>query len=297
MDPRSLTPFRRLMVLVPMKIRQSMDFALSYHFELGEHAASLFISGLTPEGSELNLRNLSSARISRLKAMGLVLDWRTDPGAVREVLIEREYDYPGYIPDSGTYVLDIGAQHGEYSILSASVRGASVSAFEPIHENCNIIRTNAQLNGVSDLDLHETAIGSEDAALQGRKFGSMFVRSGPGTPRRRVWMQAKSLDSLDLSRAIGSSSVLMKIDVEGFELQVLQGAITFIRKNSPRIIVEVDSATDQGVRKFLESCGYLVQFERRKILSKILFARAGSSNLEGEKVLSKKVGSQVAGAS
>jgi FkbM family methyltransferase len=128
----------------------------------------------------------------------------------------------------GTTVLDIGANLGAYTLLFAMWVGESgrVFAFEPAPESFAGLRAHVSLNGLTDrVAAHQLAVSDAEGV-------AAFHASGRDGANRIVAAGRPSQDILEVGsttvdafcRKTGVSPGLIKIDVEGAELQVLQGA-------------------------------------------------------------------------
>lgn len=131
-------------------------------------------------------------------------------------------------------VLDIGANIGFYSCLASS-RGKHVLAFEPSERNLRFLLRNLWENEFRSVEVYPMGLGARQGLCPIYGFGgiSSFI---PG------WAQAKKsrfsvVPVTTLDMAIGAKflaeSLLIKMDVEGFEFEVLKGASAVLRK-SPR---------------------------------------------------------------
>lgn len=138
-------------------------------------------------------------------------------------------------PAPGDLVLDVGAGRGSYT-LTALALGARVIAFSPEVRDTLLLRANLEANPVfSDRCLvMEGGLYSKDGRLVLNPSWSAYEyvddhREGEDVPGFPV----VTLDSLGIE---GVNWI--KIDVEGGELHVLQGAEETIRRCRPRVIVE-----------------------------------------------------------
>ncbi len=155
-------------------------------------------------------------------------------------------------------VLDIGANIGFYSCLAAS-RGKRSIAFEPAPRNLTFLYRNLLNNRFSTVEVFPVGLARQPGI--GRIYGyggiSSFV---PG------WAQAReahsylvpltTLDTIAAGR-FQNQNLLIKMDVEGFELDVLGGAAETLDLNpKPTWLVEIllsDEVIPGGVsRKFRE---------------------------------------------
>ena len=117
-------------------------------------------------------------------------------------------------------VVDIGANIGSYSILSA-LTGAQVSAFEPISQTFETLALNIAVNGYGGrIQARQAAIGRETGVIKfttGLDTMNHVATSAEAGPITEVPV-------LRLDEAVSDPPVLIKIDVEGFETDVIAGA-------------------------------------------------------------------------
>jgi len=134
-----------------------------------------------------------------------------------------------------------------------------VIAFEPLPEAYNELLENAKLNKVKDkIEVYNVALGDGKNITGGKGGGTMFSVSN-----KESTFQTKTLDSFNLDRVD-----ILKIDVEGFEYGVLNGAVNTINKFKPKIILETHSMElRQKCNGFLEKTGYKLKFKGRTIIS------------------------------
>jgi FkbM family methyltransferase len=188
---------------------------------------------------------------------GFKFSENTPSTALREIFLEEIYNVEGFKPENGQTVIDVGANYGDSSIWWAKTFGCKVVAFEPLVNVFNVLVENIKLNN-ADVVAHNLALGNGDDII-GRSDGNMFS-SGGDVKIRSAKLDSYSFESVDL----------LKIDVEGFEMDVLEGAENTIRRFKPRIIIETHS---KDLRKrchaFLSSLGYSLQVEGRTVTSKM----------------------------
>jgi FkbM family methyltransferase len=137
----------------------------------------------------------------------------------------------------GDTVVDVGANLGMYAIAAAK-RGARVIAVEPDPANIRHIRRNARWNR-AEVRIVEALAGAGNGtapmALRGSPVsGNVDMYLGPTT--RYSVAPVLSLDALLKDEPVD----LLKIDVEGAEIDVLRGAERTLRQKRPRaILIEV----------------------------------------------------------
>jgi FkbM family methyltransferase len=173
-------------------------------------------------------------------------------------------------------VLDIGANIGTYSIpLAKNHPNKFFCAFEPLPFIYQQLCKNIHINNLSNIKPFELALSDQSGITVierlpyncgniggnslDKKISAMRVREYLKITPKLVpeLIQMKKLDDLEIS-----SVNMIKIDVEGFELQVLQGATETIKQNNnPPIMFEawVDpwyEAQRNKVISFLRTIGY-----------------------------------------
>ncbi|MFO7594868.1 MAG: FkbM family methyltransferase [Desulfocurvibacter africanus] len=160
----------------------------------------------------------------------------------------------------GDLALDVGANIGNHSVFLAAVCGVRVQAFEPYAYLHSLLLENVRINAIESLvQAHGVALGATpglarlDVAPM-EKLGMTkldIAGDGPG-PRVRI----EALDRLDIAGRIA----LLKIDVEGMELNVLRGGEHRLRADRPIIYAEAHSdAQFQEIAAFLADFGYSPQ--------------------------------------
>lgn len=150
-------------------------------------------------------------------------------------------------------LLDIGANVGMYSIYAAVVRNANVYAFEPESQNYAMLNKNIYINKLSQ-KIHAYCAGISDSDgfdslyLSGVMIGTSCHSLGEEVdfnlkPRKSPYVQGAisfSVDSLIEKEMIPIPDYI-KIDVDGFEHKVLEGAIkTLSDPKIKSIIIELN---------------------------------------------------------
>lgn len=153
----------------------------------------------------------------------------------------------------GQLVLDVGANIGNHALYMAMVSGSEVIAFEPNAELCDALRRSIDENGAGDrVTVRQCAVGAANgkgrfAEIHLDNIGAQSVKVGEGD------IDIVTLDSL----AFDAPVKLIKIDVEGMELDVLRGASKLLEKHRPLIYVEcLDENQFFDVAAHLAGLGY-----------------------------------------
>lgn len=159
--------------------------------------------------------------------------------------------------------LDIGANLGQHAIyLSGAVK--RVIAFEPNARLHQQFRDNMTRNGIGNIDMHALAMGGADGAgtlyLGDDSGGSSLLASAncPGNlmPTDVV---VRAGDSFLEEQFAEAKVGLIKIDVEGYEAQVLKGLAETIHANRPVVAIEI---SDAGREQFGSAEKFAASFPR-----------------------------------
>lgn len=152
----------------------------------------------------------------------------------------------------GMVVVDVGANVGYFSLLAADQVGptGTVYALEPEPLNHTLLRKNIDLNAYSNIQAVQKAVsntsGSTQLFLSALDSGSHSIyQAAARGVMGKLSVASTTLD--DFVEALGWPSVdLVKIDVEGAELAVLEGMQSLFQRSS-------------GLTLILEFCPFLLQ--------------------------------------
>lgn len=160
---------------------------------------------------------------------------------------------------SGGTVLDVGANIGLSSLVAARVLGAErVLAVEASARNCVALRRNFSTHGLDPADVVHAAAGATEGTVafhQASAFGhvvtaaNMAGHGGDATP-------LQTLDAIVAAHALTRVDFI-KLDVEGFEQQALEGAEGTLARHDPVVFLEFNSwclvaSYDRSPRAFLD---------------------------------------------
>jgi FkbM family methyltransferase len=165
-------------------------------------------------------------------------------------------------------IVDVGANTGAFTLLAAHLDLAKVWAIEPNPEIAAILKQNIALNGIAASVLPYAAWDKEAQLTLyvpvGEQSGLARVGCGFDCGGATHTVQARTLDWMTHTFGIDGCD-LLKIDVEGAELEVLRGAEGMIEALDPPIMIEtVGHGTcfghsDQDVGDWLTDHGYKKQ--------------------------------------
>jgi len=160
-----------------------------------------------------------------------------------------------------TRLLDVGAHFGIFSLAFAAV-GGEVRALEPSDDAFPILSENVRLNPELKVRPIKQAVGDRAGRLAMHREGDHFVANDASVEAGGgIEVAVMTVDEFVTAEQFVPDAV--KIDVEGFEVNVLEGASSLLSQHSPVIFLEVhpEFIRRQGrsvdeLLSNMSSCGY-----------------------------------------
>jgi FkbM family methyltransferase len=195
--------------------------------------------GLSPV-SQMAHRLGRTKRAPRFAGVALNAPDRVAAWGISRQISGGEYSFPGFLPQRGEHVIDIGANIGVFALWAAR-KGASVVCYEPSPETFDCLVRNAA----------GRSIKVTNAAVVGRSNGEQTVRLylheerstrhtllgheiGSGrTLARHIDVPAVSIDEV-----LADDCDLLKVDCEGAEFQIFGEAEVSVLRRTRRAVVE-----------------------------------------------------------
>jgi FkbM family methyltransferase len=161
----------------------------------------------------------------------------------------------------GAVVYDVGANVGIYSLVASSRTGVwgRVYAFEPLGRNVRYLRRHIALNNLQNCTIVEEAVCNEEGArrMSASAWGSSMARL---SPEGEILVPSTTLDTCIYGEKGLRPPDIMKIDVEGAELEVLEGAKRALTELHPTIFLEIHGTQlHSECRGFLVAKGYHIE--------------------------------------
>lgn len=160
-------------------------------------------------------------------------------------------------------VYDIGGFIGLYALTAATAPHAPrVCVFEPDAANLAAIRRNLDLNGMQTVCLRHCAVGDRNGTVaMTRAHGSTTSVATGATAHPTDSVPVVTVDGIVAQGEMPPD--LVKIDVEGFELRVLQGMRETLRRHCPVVLMELHpdflrrfGDSEDAVAAFMQAAGY-----------------------------------------
>jgi FkbM family methyltransferase len=163
-----------------------------------------------------------------------------------------------------TNFLDIGSNYGCHTIgIANEIRknkgSGKVYSFYLQPEIIKLFKENVNMNNLNDIViLNEVGLGdknetkefivSKDYDNNDNPGGSSLYNSDNSDKNKKEFVTIKRLDDLNIDNIS-----LIKIDVEGYELEAFEGGINTITKNKPIIVIEIWSNNLEKYTKWINS--------------------------------------------
>jgi len=143
-------------------------------------------------------------------------------------------------------ILDIGANVGTHSIAFAR-NFKQVHAFEPNEKLWRAFERNKSINGITNVWLHKMGLGAARGSVPFYSIAKDNLGLGTALPVEQYDLPLQQIGTINIEvgdqvvrRQIGEVNA-MKIDVQGFEPQVLEGLKDTLRNFQPILWVEIST--------------------------------------------------------
>ena len=142
---------------------------------------------------------------------------------------------------SNDLFIDIGANVGAYTILASSEINAKTIAIEPVPSTYKNLMDNILINNIQEnVKALNVGLGSKNGKL---KFTKSFDSVNHVATENETDTIEVDIDTLDTILLKEQCPILLKIDVEGFETEVIKGAdATLLNKSLKAIIIELNGS-------------------------------------------------------
>lgn len=232
------------------------------------HLANYIIARIRPvfENRVYTVRRGIALGLKRKGGLGFIPQF-SEPDEEEKFIKELEL--------TGKTIYDIGGWEGVFSMFFSRKTGSSgkVFAFEPNPKNYNRILENAALNNFKNITVFNLGLGKKkyrSKLIFDNEFTGMgnlensFNSNSTVKKSLSIDVEVDSLDNIISGKKIPAPD-FVKIDVEGLELDVLEGMKKIIKKKKPSLFIEIHgidvvakSENIKQVFRFLDSFGYKI---------------------------------------
>jgi len=157
------------------------------------------------------------------------------------------------ILEPGMVFVDVGANIGYFSLMAAQIVGnqGRVISFEPNQNNCGLLYLSAQSNNFENIDLYPYAAAEKEATFLYDHLASNGVISDFSRDLEILDANRTLVRSVTLDKALHEVKKIhvIKIDVEGAEYKVIQGAKSTLKEHRPILFSEFSPSGLQNVSK------------------------------------------------
>ncbi len=177
----------------------------------------------------------------------------------------------GLVPRGGV-ACDVGAHIGFYSLLLARLVGpeGKVISYEPVPYTHALLRANLRRNAATNVLAHPVSVGAQAARVRiapapgGRLGWSLIDAAG------ELAAPATTLDA-EVERLQIQRVDFIKVDVEGYEMEVMTGAQMVLRRHRPVVMYEINpqalakhGTSEAELAEFFLARGYAIYQAGRK---------------------------------
>lgn len=174
----------------------------------------------------------------------------------------------------GDVFVDVGAHIGWYALSAADIIGnnGKVIAFEPNPSCITELIKNIDLNKYKNVVLEKIALSDKEEIAEfwvGDDMGGSLVKENTerltvdGSTVKKIKIRTRTFDSY-IKKYNNIKIKLIKIDVEGAEIQVLKGSERYLKKYNPDILIEVideclraNGSSKKELFDYLNKLGYI----------------------------------------
>jgi FkbM family methyltransferase len=210
----------------------------------------------------------------RRGGLGWTPEW-SEP--TREEMFWRE------LPLRGLVIYDVGAFHGILTVFFAS-RGAQVIAYEPNETNHARLVENIRLNRLTNVQVRKLGVGA--APGSGTLCFARSMTGGGSLDAKATGPISQSVEITTLDRDIAAAALppphLIKIDIEGWELEALEGARATLDAYHPALFLEMHGQT---MREKKRKASAIIAFLCDAGYTDIMHVETGASIMPGDETV------------
>lgn len=224
---------------------RTLAYQISYFISMHRFKGSRFIRALV---RTLLIPSPKGKAICKVPyGFSLIVDPIVDKGVERNIYFNGGYEYGTLeimkkILDKDDVFIDVGSNVGLMTLAASSFVGSGgvVYSFEPYPETYQILSENLILNKTQNVRIYNLALGAESGKAS--IYSNMVVNRGSSSLLKPSHLDAKgeAVDIIALDEFIEKEEIkkikMIKVDVEGWELEVFLGARKLLSSKAAPII-------------------------------------------------------------
>tara|TARA_Y100001960_G_scaffold289297_1_gene329037 strand:+ start:1463 stop:2275 length:813 start_codon:yes stop_codon:yes gene_type:complete len=151
-------------------------------------------------------------------------------------------------------ILEIGANIGNHTVYWGKMRNAQhIYCFEPIAKTFKRLQKNIEINNLqSKTTLFNKAAGKENTAGVIDSFNMSNIGATSIKSSKEGDLEIVRIDDMKFNHKID----FVKIDVEGFEVDVLEGMVELLKQDKPNVVIESFKENAPKIIEIMTSIGY-----------------------------------------
>ena len=154
------------------------------------------------------------------------------------------------------YFFDIGSCWGIYSLrLSNKFENLKIFSYDPIDRNIQRLNNSIKINNIENIQTFRLAIGDEESIVELGATEDYSPNYEIGEKNAVIKEKCK-MNLLDNLHYLEKKNIVIKIDTEGFEDKVLNGAVKLLTKNNVFCQIEIQDKNIDKVFSFFKSINY-----------------------------------------
>jgi len=195
---------------------------------------------------KIALTNTSVGGVCPLTEM-FVHDWEADAATTigNHEMFNVEFLHRELKPDSN--FADVGGYEGYFSLVASTIiKTGNIYTFEPVRNSYDIIKANVALHKIPNIQVFNAAVSNRTGTVEiiwreGAQCAShIFERPYDNNEQQRTTVPVFTLDSLLDTTFQGRTIDVMKVDIEGAEVELFRGGKEFFKRNPGcRVMLEL----------------------------------------------------------
>ena len=190
----------------------------------------------------------------------IIKDGSYESGVINSV---KSFIYKKNFNNSNIHLVDVGANIGTHTVGFSEIYKSAIS-FEPNPIISKILEANISINNIHNAEVRKTALsnisGNMVLSVPKENYGNASLKKTGVSDGFEL--ETKTLDSELLGIYSDDDLILLKVDVEGHELEVIEGAKEFLSRHNVIIVLEhTKSSSSEKLYDLLKDNSYKPEYQ------------------------------------